>query len=130
LADKRAHKFHESATFHFTDPPQSPARLERKNNSLLEPMLESILIGGAELLAVSLSSALCLFAHLKGRLRRSIALGIAALALTIGAAIASSGLLGFPLLGHTAVPFGVSLILAAGINGLVIFQSSKPATGC
>ena len=93
-------------------------------------MLASILIGGAELLVVSLSSALCLFAHLKGRISRCTALGIAAIALTLGAAIAGSGLLGLFLLGRTAVPFGVSLMLAASINGVVIFQSSKPAADC
>ena len=93
-------------------------------------MLTSILIGGAELLVVSLSSAFCLFAHLKGRLRRSTALGIAALALTVGAAIAGSGLLGLLLLGRTAVPFGVSLMLAADINGMVVLQTSKLSPRC
>jgi hypothetical protein len=93
-------------------------------------MLASILIGGAELLAVSLLSALCLFVHLKGLMRRSTALAIAAFALTIGVAIAGSSLLGLSLLGPTALPLGVSVMLAAGINGVVVFQSSKSATGC
>ena len=88
-------------------------------------MLASILIGGAELLAVLLSSALCLFAHLKGRVRRCTVLGIAALALTAGAAIAGSSLLGLILFGRTAVPFGVSLMLAAGINGFLAYQARK-----
>lgn len=88
-------------------------------------MLASILIGGAALVAVSLSAALFLFAHLTGRIRRSTALGVAAVALSIGAAIAGAGAMGSPLFGRAAVPFGVCLILAAGINGLLAYQAPR-----
>jgi hypothetical protein len=92
-------------------------------------MLASILIGGAALLTVLLSAALLLFAHLTGRIRRSTALGVAALALAIGAAIAGSALMGFPLFGRTMVPLGVALMLAGGINGFLAYRAPKSAPG-
>ncbi len=89
-------------------------------------MLASILIGGSALLAVSLSAALLLFAHLTGRVRRSTALGVAAAALAIGATIAGSRALGSSVCGPMAVPFGVFLMLAAGVNGVLALQTRKP----
>jgi hypothetical protein len=99
------------------------AQLVASESLRLKGMLASILIGGAELLAVALSSAVCLFAHLKGRIRRCTVLCIAALAMTAGAAIAGGGLLDLLLFGGTTVPFGVDLMLAASINGFVAYQT-------
>jgi hypothetical protein len=92
-------------------------------------MLTSILIGLAALVAVSLSAALFLFAHLKGRIRRSTVLSVAAAAVTIGGAIAISGAMGSLAFGPMAVPFGVFLTLAGGINGLLAYQASKSVPG-
>jgi hypothetical protein len=88
-------------------------------------MLASILIGSAALLAVSLSAALFLFAHLTGRISRSTALGVAAIAVMSGATLAGSGLMGYVMFGRSVVPFGVCLMLAAGINGLLAYQAKS-----
>jgi hypothetical protein len=88
-------------------------------------MLASILIGGAALLAVLLSAALFLFAHLTGRIRRSTALGVAATAVASGAALAGSSLMGHLLYGRSMVPIGVALMLAAGINGFLAYCAPK-----
>lgn len=90
-------------------------------------MLASILIGLAALIAVSLTSALFLLAHLKGRISRSTALAAAVVTMMLGAAIAGTSALGSGALGPMAVPFGVFLMLGAGINGLLAYQSSKSA---
>jgi hypothetical protein len=81
-------------------------------------MLAAILIGSAALIAVLSASALLLFAHLTGRVRRSIALAAAATAVIAGAALACSG-----ALGSMAVPVGVFLMLAGAIDGLLVLQS-------
>ena len=88
-------------------------------------MVLSILIGGAALLAVSLSAALLLFAHLTGRIRRSTALGVATIAAVAGATLACGGLMGCAVLGRSIVPLGVCLMLAAGLNGFLAYQA-KP----
>ncbi|HSE75928.1 MAG TPA: hypothetical protein VLB05_15525 [Dongiaceae bacterium] len=85
-------------------------------------MLASILIGLAVLIAVSSAAALLLFAHLTGRVRRATALAAAAAAMIAGAALAWSD-----ALGPMAVPAGVFLMLAAGINGFLVLQSPKAA---
>ncbi|WP_162917214.1 hypothetical protein [Dongia deserti] len=77
------------------------------------------------MIAVLVSSALFLFAHLTGRVRRSTALGVAVVALATGAALAGAGAMEEPVLGPMAVPFGVFLMLAAGINGFVAFQAPR-----
>lgn len=95
-------------------------------------MLASILIGGAALVAGSLSAALLLFGHLTGRIRRSTALVVATIALAVSTAIAGGGMTGFLLFERTMMPFGVCLMLAAGINGFLAFQaprSSAPRSG-
>jgi len=91
-------------------------------------MLASILIGGAALLTVSLSAALLLFAHLTGRVRRSTALAVAALALAIGAAIAGGGLMELLLFERTMVPLGVALMLAGAINGFLAYRAPESAS--
>jgi hypothetical protein len=88
-------------------------------------MLASILIGLAALVAVSLAAALFLFAYLKGRVRRSTALLAAIAGMAIGGTIAVGGTLGSFPLGPMAVPFGVFLMLAAAINGVLAYQASK-----
>jgi hypothetical protein len=88
-------------------------------------MLASILIGIVALVAVSLSAALFLFAHLTGRIGRSTALGIAALAMALGAALVAGGLAGTAVCGPMAVPFGGFFMLAAGINGFVAYQAQR-----
>jgi hypothetical protein len=90
-------------------------------------MLASILIGLAALVAVSLSSAFLLFAHLTGRIRRSTALTVAVSVVAIGGTLAAAGMMEGFLLGHLATPIGVFLMLAAGVNGLLAYQASKSA---
>lgn len=98
-------------------------------------MLASVLIGSTALMAVSLSSALVLFAHLTGRVRRSTVLVAATIALLTGMGLVADGALpglvpGFGIgfgLGRIAVPIGVFLMLAAGINGFLVLQSPKSA---
>ena len=88
-------------------------------------MLASILIGLAALIAVSLAAALFLFAHLRGRVRRSTALVVAIAGMAIGGTIAAGSALGGFAFGPMAVPFGVFLMLAAAVNGLLAYQASK-----
>jgi hypothetical protein len=90
-------------------------------------MLASILIGLTALVIVLLSSALLLFAHLTGRIRRSTALTVAVSVVAIGAALAAAGTMEGFLLGQLATPIGVFLMLAAGVNGLLVYQASKSA---
>ena len=90
-------------------------------------MIASILIGIAALVAVCLCFALLLFAHLTGRVRRSTVLRVAVLGIALGACVAGNGLVGGAALGPMAVPFGVFLMLAAAINGLIALQAPKPA---
>lgn len=88
-------------------------------------MLASILIGVAALVAVCLSFALFLFAHLTGRVRRPTALRVAVLGVALGACVAGNGLIGGGAFGPMAVPFGVFLMLAAGISGLITYQARR-----
>ena len=77
------------------------------------------------MLAILLSAALFLFAHLTGRIRRSTALGVAAVTIAGGAALAGSALTGHFLYGRSMVPIGVALMLAAGINGFLAYCAPK-----
>ncbi len=88
-------------------------------------MLASILLGLAALIAVSLAAALFLFAYLKGRVRRSTVLLTAAFVAMMGGTIAAGGATGAFALGPMAVPFGVFLMLAAAVNGVLAYQASK-----
>jgi hypothetical protein len=88
-------------------------------------MLTSILIGAAALVAVCLSFSLFLFAHLTGRVRRATALRVALLGVALGAAVAGHGVLGGATFGPMSIPFGVFLMLAAGISGLLAYQARK-----
>lgn len=89
-------------------------------------MLTSILIGAAALLAVCLSFSLFLFAYLTGRVRRDTALRVSALGVVLGATVTGHGILGSAAFGPMAIPFGVFLIVAAGIAGLLVYQAPKP----
>lgn len=89
-------------------------------------MLTSILIGAPALLAVCLCFSLFLFAHLTGRVRRATALRVAALGVALGAAVTGNGLLDSAAFGPMAIPFGVVLMVAAGIAGLLVHQARKP----
>lgn len=89
-------------------------------------MLTSILIGAAALLAVCLSFSLFLFAYLTGRVRRGTALRVSVLGVLLGAAVTGHGILGSAAFGPMAIPFGVFLIVAAGIAGLLVYQAPKP----
>ena len=88
-------------------------------------MLTSILIGAAALLAVCLCFSLFLFAHLTGRVRRATALRVAALGVLLGASVAVNGILGSATFGPMSTPFGVFLMVAAGIAGLLVYQAPK-----
>jgi hypothetical protein len=88
-------------------------------------MVASILTGLAAVIAATASSALLLFAHLTGHIRRPVTLALALAALTIGAALAVAGAMDGFVLGHIAMPIGVALMLAAAINALVAYQASK-----
>ena len=88
-------------------------------------MLTSILIGAAALVAVCLCFSLFLFAHLTGRVRRATALRVAVLGVALGTAVAANGILGSAAFGPMSIPFGVFLMVAAGISGLLAYQSSK-----
>lgn len=88
-------------------------------------MLASILIGGAVLLTVSLCAALLLFAHLTGRVRRSTALRVAVFGVALGTSITANGILGNAALGPMSIPFGVFLMVAAGISGLLVYQAPR-----
>lgn len=89
------------------------------------PMLISILIGAAALVAVCLCFALFLFAYLTGRVRRGTALRVSALGVALGAAVAANGILGGAAFGPMSIPFGVFLMVAAGIAGLLVYQAPK-----
>ena len=89
------------------------------------PMLISILIGTAALVAVCLCFSLFLFAHLTGRVRRATALRVSVLGLALGAAVTANGLLGSAAFGPMSIPFGVFLMVAAGIAGLLVYQAPK-----
>ena len=88
-------------------------------------MLTSILIGAAALVAVCLCFSLFLFAHLTGRVRRGTALRVSALGVMLGAAVTGNGILGNGAFGPMSIPFGVFLMVAAGIAGLLVFQAPK-----
>ena len=90
-------------------------------------MLTSILIGAAALVAVCLSFALFLFAHLTGRVQRATALRVAVLGVLLGASVTAHGILGSAAFGPMSIPFGVFLMLAAGIAGLLVYQA--PSSG-
>jgi len=88
-------------------------------------MVASILTGLVGIIAASLSCALLLFAHFTGRVRRPVALAIAAGVLTIGGALALAGSMDGFVLGHVAQPIGVAFMLAASIDALVTCQASN-----
>jgi hypothetical protein len=88
-------------------------------------MLTSILIGAAALVAVCLSFSLFLFAHLTGRVQRATALRVAALGVALGVAVTVHGILGSTAFGPMSIPFGVFLMVAAGVAGLLVYQAPK-----
>jgi hypothetical protein len=94
---------------------------------LIDPMLTSILIGAAALVAVCLCFSLFLFAHLTGRVRRATALRVSTLGVLLGAAVAGNGVLGSTAFGPMAIPLGVFLMVAAGISGVLVYQAPKTA---
>jgi hypothetical protein len=91
----------------------------------VDPMLTSIMIGAAALVAVCLCFSLFLFAHLTGRVRRATALRVSVLGLALGAAVTANGILGSAAFGPMSIPFGVFLMVAAGIAGLLVYQAPK-----
>ena len=91
----------------------------------MEPMLSSILIGAAALVAVCLCFSLFLFAHLTGRVRRATALRVSTLGVLLGASVAAHGVLGSAAFGPMSIPFGVFLMVAAGIAGVLVYQAPK-----
>jgi hypothetical protein len=90
-------------------------------------MLASILSGSAAMFTVLLSSALLLFAHLTGRIRRSAALALLATAVAVGLGLVAGGTTDGFVIGHVALPIGVSLIVTATINGAMVLLAPKPA---
>jgi hypothetical protein len=92
----------------------------------MDPMLTSIFIGAAALVAVCLCFSLFLFAHLTGRVRRATALRVSALGVVLGATVTAHGTLGSTAFGPMSIPFGVFLVVAAGIAGLLVYQAPKP----
>ena len=90
------------------------------------PMLISILIGAVALVAVCLCFSLFLFAHLTGRVRRATALRVSVLGVALGATVTANGVLGSADFGPMSIPFGVFLMVAAGIAGLLVYQAPKP----
>lgn len=91
----------------------------------VDPMLTSILIGAVALVAVCLCFSLFLFAHLTGRVRRATALRVAALGVALGASVTGHGVLGSAAFGPMSIPFGVFLMVAAGIAGVLVYQAPK-----
>ena len=91
-------------------------------------MLISILFGAAALVAVCLCFSLFLFAHLTGRVRRATALRVSVLGVLLGATVTVHGVLGSAAFGPMSIPFGVFLMVAAGIAGLLVYQAPKPGT--
>jgi hypothetical protein len=89
-------------------------------------MLTSILIGAAALLAVCLCFSLFLFAHLTGHVRRVTALRVSTLGVVLGLAVTGHGILGSTAFGPMAIPFGVFLVVAAGIAGVLVYPAPKP----
>jgi hypothetical protein len=92
------------------------------------PMLISILIGAVALVAVCLCFSLFLFAHLTGRVRRATALRVSVLSLALGATVTANGTLGSAAFGPMSIPFGVFLMVAAGIAGLLVYQAPRSAS--
>ena len=88
-------------------------------------MLTSILIGAAALVAVCLSFSLFLFAHLTGRVQRATALRVSVLGVMLGASVTANGMLDSAAFGPMSIPFGVFLMVAAGIAGLLVYQAPK-----
>ena len=88
-------------------------------------MLISILIGAAALVAVCLCFSLFLFAHLTGRVRRGTALRVSVLGVVLGATVTAHGIAGSAAFGPMSIPFGVFLMVAAGIAGLLVYQAPK-----
>jgi hypothetical protein len=91
-------------------------------------MIASILIGSAALIAVLLSSALLLFAHLTGRIGRPAALALLFAAVAAGFVLVAGAAIDGFFIGRVALPIGVSLIVAAAINGTLVLLAPKAAT--
>jgi hypothetical protein len=91
-------------------------------------MVTSILIGATALVVVLASSALLLFAHLTGRIGRSVALALLAAAAATGVALVTGGTSEGFAAGRIALPIGVALIVAAIVNGVLILLAPKPKT--
>ena len=63
--------------------------------------------------------------HRSGRVRRATALRVSVLGLALGAAVTANGILGSAAFGPMSIPFGVFLMVAAGIAGLLVYQAPK-----
>jgi hypothetical protein len=51
---------------------------------------------------------------------------VAVLGVLLGAAVTGNGFLGGAAFGPMAIPFGVFLIVAAGVAGLLVYQAPRP----
>jgi hypothetical protein len=90
-------------------------------------MVTSILIGSAALTVVLLSSALLLFAHLTGRIARCATLVLLAVFAAIGGGLVAGAATDGFFIGGIALPIGVSLIVTAAINGVLVLLAPKAA---
>ena len=72
-----------------------------------------------------MSFSLFLFAHLTGRVQRGAALRVAALGVALGVAVTVHGIHGSTAFGPMSIPFGVFLMVAAGVAALLVYQAPK-----
>jgi hypothetical protein len=93
---------------------------------LIDPMLTSILIGAGALVAVCLCFSLFLFAHLTGRVRRATALAGVGARRRARRQRHRQRPPGQRRVRPMSIPFGVFLMVAAGIAGLLVYQAPKP----
>lgn len=83
-------------------------------------MLAAILIGATVLTVLSLGSALLLYAHLTGRLRKPVAIGAIAAGIAIGVALLAGCVADGEIFRRLTFPIGVFLLLAGAVSGFVM----------
>ena len=83
-------------------------------------MLIAICIGLAALTALSLGSAVLIYGHLTGRVRKPVAIGVTLASIILGAGFLAGQILNGDIFGTVMFPISVFMLSAGAIAGLVV----------
>jgi hypothetical protein len=83
-------------------------------------MLIYILVGVTALTLLSVGSAALLYAHLTGRLRKPVTLGVIATSIVLGGGLLAGRMADSDTFGHLSLPIGVFFLLEGMVAGFIV----------